>query len=188
MTDSVTIDLLREYLKYDEDTGKLFWKERNPLRFSDPKRSASWNARYAGREAFTARSGPYFVGRIGGVKYYAHRVVYAMLHGEWPDVTDHKDGDGTNNRPDNLRSGTQEDNTKGMHAKVQVGTSRYRGVFRGTHAWIAQFSVRSKTVHVGSFDTERDAALAWDDAAVKNGYKLEATNGHKFPELRSING
>ena len=43
-------------------------------------------------------------------KWMAHRIVYLMHHGEWPEICDHIDQDPTNNRIENLRSCTKAEN------------------------------------------------------------------------------
>lgn len=92
-------DLL-ELLSYDPDTGELHWKKRDEKWFSDKGRSASgnrslWNARFAGKLAFTAVSAQgYLHGTIFLKGYSAHRVAWAIFHGAWPsDFIDHINGD-----------------------------------------------------------------------------------------------
>jgi len=47
-----------------------------------------------------------------GVSYNIlnHRAVFFLTHGYWPYGVDHKDGNGFNNTPDNLRECDQKDN------------------------------------------------------------------------------
>lgn len=98
------ISYLRDILHYDEDTGKLYWRENS-------HKSNTWNLRYPDEEAFTciAASG-YLVGKIDGKQYRAHRIAFAIYHGYWPDEIDHIDRDKINNRIDNLRDCSRSEN------------------------------------------------------------------------------
>lgn len=110
MTD-ISIELLRQLLRYEPETGKLYWLSRDVSLFHESAtRTAAgtckwWNGRFAGKEAFTA-TGVHGcrAGRIFGQAHYAHRVAWALHHGGWPtDEIDHQDGDRANNRISNLR-------------------------------------------------------------------------------------
>lgn len=94
-------EYLCNILNYNPDTGKLYWKYR-------ADRNKTWNTSFASKEAFTARDGRkhgfYFVGTIDKKRYYKHRIIWKMVHGEDPDQIDHIDGDKQNNILSNLRN------------------------------------------------------------------------------------
>lgn len=96
--------VLRNLLKYDEKTGRLFWKRRGPERFAGNQGAArSWNSNYGSAEAFASESGEYLRGSILGVRHYAHVVIWCMKNDHWPKLPlEHIDGDGFNNRLNNL--------------------------------------------------------------------------------------
>jgi len=66
-----TPEMLRKLLRYDPETGKLFWRERPVEMFADTGRGGSkgsaarWNGRFSGKEAFTAISGSGYL--TGGI-------------------------------------------------------------------------------------------------------------------------
>ena len=81
--------------------------------------------------------------------------------------TDHISGDKLDNRRCNLRIVTTSQNV--MNQKKTRGNSKYKGVYwnKNKKKWIAQIGVNHKRRHIGQFLTEIDAALAYNEAAMK---------------------
>jgi len=158
-------EYLCSILRYEWETGRLFWKSRESV----PKGSViTWNKAHAGQEAFTYsdRRG-YKIGKIDGEGYQAHRVIWKMVHGRDPDCIDHIDHNPSNNRIGNLRSCSNADNSRNYRISVS-GTSKYRGVYRlkGSKTWIAQMADgKGGKRNLGTFDSEEEAARAYDAAA-----------------------
>lgn len=90
---------LKQLLRYEPETGKLYWLERA----STSQHAATWNARFAGKEVFSISGQGYREGKIYGARYSAHRVIWAIVYGTWPDQVDHINGDRLDNRLINLR-------------------------------------------------------------------------------------
>jgi hypothetical protein len=126
---------LRKLLRYEPDTGKLFWRKRTPDMFKPTGQRcadgccANWNSRYADKEAFTAFDGHgYYMGRIFNKAYKAHRVAWCIVYGHWPeDQIDHKNGVRSDNRMQNLRAVDQSENSKNAK-KRSDNTSGVTGV------------------------------------------------------------
>lgn len=158
------IETLHELLRLDPETGKIYWRERGREWFSTAHACATWNTKRAGKEAFLSLSHGYLYGRVTDVRLQAHRVVFAMFHGRWPvgDV-DHRDGIRTNNRPDNLRDATRQQNQRN---RGSIGkTSAFCGVSWSTERqrWVAQCTnSNGRQRHLGRFADELDAARAYD--------------------------
>jgi len=165
----ITPELCRQLLRYEPETGKLFWLPRPRSMFASDRACSVWNARYAGKAAFTAVSRIYHVGTILNVMVKAHRVAWAIHFGEWPEVIDHIDGDGLNNRIDNLRSIKQADNLKNLAIRSDNTTSAV-GVYRAGSRWTAQVNADGKSKHVGTFDTLAEAESAALEARIRLGY------------------
>lgn len=160
--------VLRQLLRYDAETGKLFWRHRGEEWFDCPGKAARWNGRRAGQEAFVGvhRQG-YKQGQLFGHSVRAHRVVWAIIHGYWPSVIDHIDGNVTNNRIENLRQVTQAENCR--NAKMRKdNTSGCVGVrwHKANRKWIAVLG----SDYIGSFETIEAARRARSLAEERAGY------------------
>lgn len=82
-------------------------------------------------------------------------------------LVDHINGDKLDNRRSNLRLCTNAQNQWNRH--VRFGTSPYKGVSWDKKAskWRAAIRFNGRTTNLGSFDDERDAALAYNAAALR---------------------
>lgn len=159
--------VLRQLLRYEPDTGKLFWRERGVEWFSDGYRTAEgncagWNAKYQGKEAFTALSHGYLHGALFRSNFPAHRVVWAIYHGTAPigDI-DHINGVITDNRIVNLRDVTKSQNMRNQK-RHSSNTSGHTGVTWNADRkkWQAQINVNHKGNYLGLFDDLADAIVA----------------------------
>lgn len=78
---------------------------------------------------------------------------------------DHKNGNGLDNRRDNLRICSQHDNCKNM-SKHKDGSSAYKGLtFRKRGGWDVRINYAYKHIKVGYFNDEIEAAKAYDKKA-----------------------
>ena len=80
----LTVELLRQLLTYNPETGELFWKERGPEWFNIKSRDSrpGWNTQWAGQPALNCRqSSGYRNGHILGHGMQAHRAAYAIQTG-----------------------------------------------------------------------------------------------------------
>ena len=176
--DLPTPAMLHKLLTYDPDTGFLRWRTRTPDFFINGKRAAertcrSWNTRYAGAAAFTADSAyGYKNGSIFGKKYMAHRVIWAIVYGRWPDDhIDHINGVKSDNRSVNLRDVPQSVNMRNAIKRAD-NTSGICGVSwdKKNQKWRANMTMRGKSVNLGLFDSIEDAAAARKAAEVGHGF------------------
>lgn len=181
----ITPELCRQLLRYEPETGKLFWRERsaeffNPTigRWGAVKSADSialgWNNKYAGAEAFTANSRGYRTGRILDLQFFAHRVIWAMVHDEWPaegmDV-DHINGNPADNRIANLRCVSHQDNGRNVKRPAN-NTSGRIGVSQDkrTGHWAAYIGHGKDRNRIGTFASFEDACQARANAEAQEGY------------------
>ena len=81
----LTQERLHEVLNYDPDTGIFTWKERPIETFKTVGAGNTWNTRYAGTVAGSKDKDGYIVVRIGGKRYFAHRLAFLYVHGYMPE-------------------------------------------------------------------------------------------------------
>jgi hypothetical protein len=146
----LTAERLRELYSYDPETG-LFAAV-------NPEATAFW------------QDHGYMRAMIDGKKYYAHRLAWLFVTGEWPlHVVDHEDLDGLNNRWRNIRNATRSDN----QANRSITTGSKTGIkgvslCRSTGRYRADIQVRGKRINLGRSDTIEGAKALYDAAAEKH--------------------
>lgn len=153
----ITQNELKKLLKYDPETGIFTWilhkKKEN-------------QGRVAG-----SLCNEYIEIYINGRNYYAHRLAWLYIYGEFPNKhIDHFDCDRGNNKIINLRLATPIQNG-GNVKKKKNNTSGFKGVswFSPRGKWRAQIETNGKQKHLGYF-TDINLASAAYQAAIKNLY------------------
>lgn len=103
--------------------------------------------------------------RINGtsINISVHRVVFMFHHGYLPPHIDHIDNDKLNNRIENLRPSTNQQNM--WNSKSRAGTSKYKGVSKVGNKWRALLVKGDLKCHLGYFVHEDDAAMAYNESA-----------------------
>jgi len=179
-------EMLRKLLRYDPETGKLFWRERCARIEPRQHTRNTFNKQFAGKEAFTATTNNYKVGRINDVLYKAHRVILAMHNGEWPNgPVDHINGIRFDNRTSNLRIVDHLGNARNTKMPSH-NTSGVIGVhwYRAYKKWSAHITVQRKTKCLGYFEKKEDAVAARKKAEREIGF--HKNHGRNGGQIRGV--
>ncbi len=102
--------------------------------------------------------------------YRAHRLAWLWMTGKWPkEDIDHKDGNPSNNRWENLREATDSQNLSNMKKPI-TNTSGRKGVSRrwDGKAWQVHIRANGKSTYVGSHTDLDKAHKMYADAARKH--------------------
>ena len=164
MKKEMTQERLKEVLEHDGDTGEFAWK-------------VSGNGRRKGMMAGTLNSSGYRQIKIDGKRYMAHRLAWLYIYGEFPEhQIDHIDHDKANNRIENLRSVTHQENARNSSLSKN-NSSGINGVswHKVKHKWQAQITIDSKKIHLGYFTDLDQAITARKEANIK--YNFHSNHG-----------
>ncbi|MGO9846052.1 MAG: HNH endonuclease signature motif containing protein [Methylocella sp.] len=165
---------VRQLLDYNPEAGVLIWRYRDRVWFKSDRSFHSWNARHAGRIAFTARdSSGHLHGKIFGRPHRAHRVIYFWMTGRWPPVVDHENHDRGDNRWTNLRPATALANARNRSLNSN-NTSGFCGVhFQNDAGYVAAIQGE----YLGSFENLEEAVAVRKAAQCERGF----AKGHGQP-------
>ncbi len=161
---------LSEWFSYAPETGAVLWRK-------SPSRKIR-----AGTPAGTPcgkRGKKYLNIKINGGYILAHQVAFFLSFGRLPITEiDHEDGDGLNNRINNLREVTHAANMK----NVRMGSRNSSGVVGVTFSkrdstWESSICADGRRIHLGSFKDKESAAKARKRA--ESDFGFHANHGKK---------
>jgi hypothetical protein len=173
--EDVSIALIRELLRYDKLTGKLYWNPRDIKYFHVGERQANacsiWNSRYANKEAGAIDNGSRIIVRVFKNTFFAHRLAFMIVEGREPiGQIDHINGDALDNRWENLRECEDYQNKQNLRIRadssVGVQGVYYYGKGR-KNPYDARIRFRGKRYHLGMFRTAEEAGKAYLEAKKK---------------------
>ena len=127
----ITKELLNELFEYRD--GNLYRKRNN-------------------KKAGTVRPDGYCQIRVDSKFYLTHRLVFLMHYGYLPDLIDHIDNNPSNNKIENLRPATSQQNQ--FNSKLnKLNTSGIKGVYwnKQKNKWAARLRLKGRSKHVGFF-------------------------------------
>lgn len=148
----LTLDLARRLFRYDPETGDL-------IILTGQRR---------GRPAKAKSSSGYLMVDFGGKRFLVHRIIWLLVHGEWPpQLIDHIDGNRANNVFRNLRLATPQQNMANMRLcrRNSSGVKGVRPAYGGK--FVAVIHHNYGRIHLGTFSTQELAADAYAKAATE---------------------
>ena len=151
-------EIVREYLKYNSDTGDVIWIKKPASKIKIGDKVTSIDAK-----------GYYVVG-FKNSNYKLHRIAWFLHTGEQPPkYLDHRDGNTINNKWDNLRGATMQENNRNK-GRQKNNKSGFKGVcwHKKSNSWIAQASLNSKVTYLGIYSTPELAHQAYCDFISKH--------------------
>ncbi len=141
---------VREWLDYEPKTGVFRWRRK-------PKR---WSINVGDVAGFDQKTGHRAI-TIQGRSYYAHRLAWLWMTGEWPaGQIDHRDLNPANNRWENLREATHSQNNMNHRVRRDSATG-LKGVVAHRGRFLARITADKRTRHLGTFRTAAEAHAAY---------------------------
>jgi len=133
-----------------------------------------WCTNQFGRETskvwYALRKGPERDGKQTST--LMHRVILERILGrklEKGEQCDHINHDGLDNRRNNIRLATKQENNRNMSKSRSNKTSKYKGVYwhADRNKWRARIVINEKSKSLGYFINEKEAAKAYNNAATE---------------------
>ena len=148
---TLTKERLKEVVTFDDTTGIFVRKLK-------AKRAV------VGRTLGYKKSNGYIALSIDGQKYFAHRLAWLYVYGEFPkNDIDHIDGNRTNNKIKNLRDVSRTENLQNI--KIAKSHNKSTGILGAylhmSGKFMSRIKVNKKDVYLGLFETAEQANQAY---------------------------
>lgn len=173
----ITQNQLKKLVDYKD--GNLYWRE-------------SGSGRKMGVPAGIINGSGYRQIMINYKLYLTHQLIYLYHYGYIPKCLDHIDSNPSNNDINNIRESTVSQNAMNKRkAKVINGkspSSQFKGVswHKQAKKWNPQIKIDGKKKNLGSFNSEIEAAKAYDKVAIELFGEFVKTNAMMFPEISKL--
>lgn len=166
MISDLSQTFLKSVLRYDPLDGSWTWLRREMA-------SPQWNGHFAGKPAGSIDPDTgYLRIRIGKRLYYAHRLAWLYMTGEWPKIeVDHENTNRADCRWENLREATHAENNTNKPNRSD-NTSGFKGVSfdKKSQKWVSDFRLNGKRIRRRGFGTAELAHAAYvEDATLHAG-------------------
>lgn len=146
---TLSAERARELFAYDPETGNLVWRVD---RYRVKKGDVAGHLQPDGYRKI----------RIDQAPYWAHRVVWLVVHGEWPHHTlDHINGNPSDNRLQNLRDRSFRSNQENQRRAHKNSKTGVLGVYPSKGRYVASITVDWVSKRIGTFDTTEEAHQAY---------------------------
>jgi len=149
------LDQVERLLDLNRETGELRWTANAAF------------GRLTQRIAGHVGSGGYLSVKIGKRMHLGHRIVWLLVHGEWPAKSiDHIDGNRSNNAPINLRLANASENAQNRAAATKsssglLGAIHRKATRRRRECWESRIKLDGVSKWIGRFTSPEAAHAAY---------------------------
>ena len=141
---------LQEVIDYNNKTGVFQWKKKR-------------RGVVTGKSLGTDNGFGYLRITVLGRSYYAHRLAWFYVFGEWADTIDHINGIKSDNRIENLRNCSTSENNQNITKPKKNNVSQMLGVswHKKAKKWQAHVCIYKERKYLGLFNNVTDAHKAY---------------------------
>ena len=151
----ITADVLREYMRYEPDTGCFYWRKTYAPRAM------------VGNEAGSLNETGYVRIKVLGTEYPRSRLAWLYTYDEWPTpFIDHINRNRSDDRIINLRQATRSQNNSNTKMRSD-NTTGAKGVTIADGKYMVRINLRGKSIFIGRYDDLHEASQAYQNAATK---------------------
>ena len=172
MREDLSFEIAEQILRADFEAGELFWLQRDRSFFTNDLSHRTWNIRFAGKRADKISLSGYMKIKIFGKSMFAHRVLWLLSHGAWPEKQiDHINGVRSDNRSTNIRAATNRENSRNRSLRTDnsSGLSGVR-IHKRLRKWEADISIGGRQEILGYFEDLFSAVCARKSAEIRHSY------------------
>jgi hypothetical protein len=155
--EELTYDYFDELLNYDKESGKLYWKSK----------SSPYSRIIVGEEAGCIRhykTNSYRIVVLKNTPYFVHRIIWLLVHKKWPDdQIDHIDGNSLNNKIQNLKSASNQENCRNQRKRLN-NTTGHPNIYwhTGKKKYSVSLRFNGKLNHIKDYQTLEEAIIGRD--------------------------
>jgi HNH endonuclease len=141
-------ETLQKLFEYRE--GELYWKV-------DRRGNLVAGRRAGSRHKFSNGAQRWII-TINNRHYYRSRLIWLLVHGEWPNELDHRNRNPLDDRIENLRPAIHSFNNANCAGRASSGV---KGVYAHGRGWQSKINVDGRSVYLGKFDSKEEAQKAF---------------------------
>lgn len=156
---------LKELVHYNPDTGIFTWKNSTLRRTAGAEIGSEFEAPCGKKYRHV---------RVLNTMYLVHRLAFVYITGSFPlEDVDHENGNGTDNRWDNIRDVPRIENTRNrkLNHNNKSGCSGVTWYPR-YNKWLARIGMKGEKITLGYFTELSDAVSARKQAEIDYGFHV----------------
>lgn len=152
---------LQNLLDYNSKTGVFLWKKK--------RRGIKTGVALGSNNGFG-----YLRITVLGKSYYAHRLAWFYIHGDFPEEIDHINGNKSDNRIENLRASTRKANAQNKTTHQKNNENQMLGVswHKKAKKWQAHICIYKQRKYLGLFSDATEAHKAYLKEKEKINYDI----------------